>query len=73
MSLLPSLRITFDKALTTQDCTAAADKLREIKGVLSVSFSAAHRQASVTYTGAPTVVADIRAIPGLIVDTRHRF
>ncbi len=73
MSLLPSLRITFDKALTTQDCTAAAEKLRQIKGVLSVSFSATHRQASVTYTGAREVVADIRAMPGLIVDTSPRL
>ena len=73
MSLLPSLRITFDQAMKPQDCALAAQKLRDIKGVLSVSFSATHRQAAVAYNGDPQVVKDIRAMQGLIVDTSHRL
>lgn len=73
MSLFPSLRIEFDKALTSQQKDEAVEKLRAIKGVLGVTYNAHVGRASLTYVGGPTVVDQVRAIPGLKVDTSHRY
>lgn len=73
MSMLPSLRIEFDKALNAQDRRDAVEKVRAIKGVLSVGFNEQRGVASVTYAGGLDVVNQVRAISGLKVDARHRF
>lgn len=73
MSLLPSLRIEFAQAMSAQERTDAVEKVRAIKGVLSIGYNAAAGRASVTYMGGQNVVDQVRAIPGLKVDTSHRF
>ncbi len=73
MSLLPSLRIEFDKALNKQQRAEAVEKVRAIKGVISVGYSEQHNVAGVTYVGGQDVVQQVRAIAGLKVDARHRF
>lgn len=73
MSLLPSLRIEFDKALNKQQRLDAVEKVRAIKGVLSVGYHEQGGVVGVTYAGGQDVVSQVRAIPGLKVDARHRF
>lgn len=72
MSMIPSFRGTFDADMSIEDCRTAAQLIREIKGVASVSFNEKARALSVSYLD-PNVVSEARKIDGLKIDTRHRF
>lgn len=73
MSLLPSLRIEFDKALSTAQRAEALEKVRSIQGIISVDDFGQSPVVSVTYMGGQKVIDQVRAIKGLQVDARHRF
>jgi hypothetical protein len=70
MSLLPAFRAEFDKNLSDDDCKKIVDDVKKMKGVLSVSFSAAAedgraRRMNVTYTGAARIESDVRKMKGI--------
>lgn len=74
MSILPALYVIFDPAMPQADRARAVEQLRDIKGILSVSFNAGAGRASVTYLAGQDVHAKIRALdPRLGIDPRPRF
>ncbi len=77
MSLLPSLRVHFNEAVSAEQRDAVVKKLRAIKGVISVGYEQGNSLASVTYQGGPGVVQrvsqDLAKTQGVTIDTRHRY
>lgn len=73
MSLLPSLRIEFNKALNNEQRAEIVQKVRAIKGVISVGYREGGDIASVTFSGGQSVRTQIGSISGIKVDARHRF
>lgn len=73
MSLLPSLRIEFNKTLNNEQRAEIVQKVRAIKGVISVGYREGADIASITFSGGQNVRTQIGAISGIKVDARHRF
>lgn len=74
MSILPAIYVIFDPAMPAADRARAVEQLRDIKGILSVSFNAGAARAGVTYLAGHDVPAKIRALdPRLGIDPRPRF
>lgn len=74
MSMVPSLRVIFNKEMSDMDVQASIALIRELPGVYSVNFNAASRVASVTGIGGPVAASKIRDIDErIVVDARHRF
>lgn len=72
MSILPSLRISFEKVMNDAQRRDLMQKIAKITGVMGVSFNQLGTAVRVTYTGNPDVPAQIRAIDAnLKVDTKH--
>lgn len=70
MSMLPAFRAEFDMRLTDDECKNIAKDVKNMKGVLSVSFSKAasddtKRCMHVTYVGAANVESDVKKIKGI--------
>lgn len=74
MSMLPSLRVIFNKEMSDLDVQASLALINEIPGVCGVHFNAASRIANVNGIGGPMAARQIREIDERItVDARHRF
>ena len=74
MSMLPSLRVIFNKEMSDMDVQASLSLISELPGVCGVHFNAASRTASVNGIGGPVAARQIREIDDRItVDARHRF
>jgi copper chaperone CopZ len=71
MSMLPAVRVTFDKKLNDVEFADIQKKVSSIPGVLSAHFNAKSKEALVTYEGSK-VRQEIQNIPG-VVSVKHQF